>query len=542
MYTRAYNSTDVTDITQLKQNGVVLDGFGYLIASVLIAMFAVFNYILINRENADYSVLKWLTMEPLSVTWGVLGMCFLLYLYLTSGGYTLDRFLTICAVMVVGGLMIWSYVSDSDEFDTITPAKIPKWDSIGHIVPVMAVIGYTYFLFLGGSVRLDRMDFFSVPSFMIMTSIYLMAYASMTVCSFLIDFARANDKYTGEFAAYFFSVFAMYVVFALMLYAVEMIAVRLFGFNNGNFGAVYNMAPPSVHDSVEATYSTISIAMFFAFFVPAVCVWMLRDNIDDVGTDVRRENIVNMSVTSAMGLIIIPVISILLMNGVRGDHFGSWMMNLLVSFGVSLLVFYSVFYGVDWTQQLYWFALAVLVAIDIGLDLANKGMTGLALHYAIVKEVIWNLSVLIMGCDEDAKTLQYGLFTLTLIIDSRLRKRAGKTISPVATAFGYMIVTWFVTTHKRQVPQLPAELHDVMWVASDFAALNTAMNANLDGIDDLPVGVNVIAGLLIGMAMGYATKLIKSTDEFEDTINDGQKWAEQYKETLKEEKDEMKWW
>lgn len=542
MYTRVYNSVEVADTTQLKQNGVVLDGFIYLVASVLIAMFAVFNYIVTNRECADYSILRWLLMEPLFVVWGVLCVCFAVYLILVTGGYTLDRFLIICAIMVVGGLLIWSYVSKPDEFDPITPAPIPKWYNMRYIVPVMVVLGYMYFLFLGGTVRLDRMGFFSVPSFVIMASIYLMAYASMTVCSFVVDFAQSNDRYVGDFATYFFAVFAMYVVFAAVLYAVEMIVVRVFGYSTGNFVKVYNMAPLSVHDSVEATYNMISVAMFFAFFIPAVCVWMLRDNIVGVDTDDRREGVVNMSVVSAIGLCLIPFVSILLMNGVRGDYFGSWTVNLLVALALSVCVLFMVFYGFDWTEHLYLLALAVLIAVDIGVDLANKGMTGLALHYSIMRAVVHKISSAMTESYEDEQLMQYGLFSFLLFVDGVIRKKLGKTLSPVSTTFGYTTMTWFLGKKHSVSGDLPSELHGVMRACTDFAALNAGLNANFDGVEDIPSSLSILVGFMVGLVTGYLLRELKRTDEFKGVVVDGQKWAEEYKHTITEETREVKWW
>lgn len=524
---------------------LITSGFSYIVFACLLALFAVFNFIISRRTDDDYGVLQWIMMMPLSLITGVSIACFFAFLGFVYTGYSLARVLHMFGIILFVSLLMFGFVTDPSEFDDINPARIPIFLDSMFMITGFVVITYTFFLFTGNSVRLGNMNFLSTASFYILASLYYVSYASTTLATMLVDSVkRAGYEYDGM--AYFGMSFMVYGAFVMFLLAGEALIMRAIGFHTGDLHTSFNTAPVEIHDAVNATYTTGFFSLIMAVLIPVVSMWLLRDNITPVVQDDEVSDAANMG-WMVLAAFVAPLFALGMSQVVRGDFMGHWVMNLCSSIIVSLLTVVLAMNTIVWTRTSVHFFLAIAFAINIGLDFQSLGSSGKAIHYTLMVIVSHELAWLM---DTDETSDQNSMLMATMIsigflmFDMYVHKQEGKSITAPLTIASFCLFRMIASLFGGGPPALesPESYEDyALQILMFFATVNILLNARLEALppqelsDDNKRILAVIAGA-VGAAAQY---FIDDSDIMREWAIMSQAYTRDYRDSVRYEVEEI---
>ena len=521
-------------------------GFSYIIIACLLALFAVFNFIISRRTDDDYGVLRWIIMMPLSLIAGVSIACFLAFMSFVYTGYSLARVLHMFGIILVVSLLIFGSVTDPSEFDDIKPARIPIFLDSMFMITGFVVITYTFFLFTGNSVRLDNMNFLSAASFYILASLYYVSYASTTLATMLVDSVnRAGYEYDG--LAYFGMSFMVYGAFVMFLLAGEALIMRVIGFRTGDLHTSFNTAPVEIHDAVNSTYTTGFFSLIIAVLIPVVSMWLLRDNITPVVQDDEVADAANMG-WMVLAAFVAPLFALGMSQVVRGDFMGHWAMNLCSSIIVSVLtVVVAMNTIVWWTRTSVMLFLAITFAINIGVDFQSLGSSGKAIHYTLMVVLSHELAWL-MDTDETSELNSMLMATMIsvgfLMFDMYVHYQEGKSITAPLTVASFCIFRMLASLFGGGTPALesPESYEDyALQILMFFATMNILLNARLEALPpkELSGDNKRILAVMAGAIGAAAQYFIDNSDIMREWAIMSQAYTRDYRDSVRYEIEEI---
>lgn len=521
-------------------------GFAYIIVACLIALFAVFNFILTKRTDDDYGVLRWITMMPLSLIVGVSIACFLAFLGFVYAGHSLARVLHMFGIVMVVSLLIFGFLVDPSEFDNINPARFPIFLDSMFMIAGFVVMTYTMFLFTGNSVRLDNMNFLSLASFYIMASLYFVSYASTTLSVALVD-AVKRGGYEYSAAAYFGMCFLVYGAFVIFLLASEAVIMRIMGFHTGDLHTSFNTAPVEIHDAVDATYTTGFYSVISAVLVPVVSMWILRDNVTPMKQDDVLPDAENIGWFTLLALVAAPLSALGMSQVIRGDYMGHWVMNFVSSVIVSFMAVLVAMNTVVWDKTSVMFLLAMGFALDIGLDFQSRGSSGQAVHYTLIAVLSHELSWF-MDTDEtserDSLLMSTLISVLFLAFDMYVHNQEGKSITAPLTVISFSVFRMIASLFGDGPPALekPESYGDyALQIIMFFAVTNILLNARLESLpaNQLSVDNKRILAVVVGAAGAAAQYFLDDADILREWAIMSQAHTKDYRDSVRYEIEEL---
>ena len=521
-------------------------GFAYIIVACLIALFAVFNFILTKRTDDDYGILRWITMMPLSLVAGVTTASFLAFLGFVYAGHSLTRVLHVFGIVMVVSLLLFGFLVEPSEFDDINPARFPVFLDSMFMITGFVVMTYTLFLFTGNSVRLDNMNFLSMASFYILASLYFISYASVTISTTLVD-AVKRGGYEYSSAAYFGMCFIVYSAFVIFLLASEAVMMRIMGFHTGDLHTSFNTAPVEIHDAVDATYTTGFYSVILAVLVPAVSMWVLKDNVTPMKHDSILPDAENIGWFALASLVVAPLFALGMSQIIRGDFMGHWVMNFCSSVLVSFMTVLVSMNTVVWDKTSVMFLLAMGFALDIGLDFQSRGSSGQAVHYTLIAVIAHELSWFMdtdKTSERDSLLMSTAISVMFLMFDMYVHNQEGKSVTAPLTVISFSVFRMIASFFGDGPPALekPESYADyALQILMFFSVTNILLNARLEALptSQLSVDNKRVLAVIVGAVGATAQYFLDDADILREWAVMSQAHTKDYRDSVQYEIDEL---
>lgn len=521
------------ELTRNRHEGVTIKGFGYVVIAAIVAMLAIFNYIFTHRVSDGYTISGWMTRVPVLVVFSALGVGFLMLVTLVYAKHPIDRAITVCSLVVCFALVVWILTGKPTEFDGIAPPdidmrKIFEGDYSSHIATVcLASVAWTYFIFLGGSARMDRLKFFSVASMCIIGTLYTLSYCSMAISMTMVDVIQNGDYHGHGLLAYtlFGAILFGGAVFTLL--AIETAVKNVSGYHSDQFANVYNAAPEYIHDAVKTTYSAGFWCIILAIVIPMACAWSLRENVLSASLEKRGSNWREIGNIFFLGALVVPSITVLLNNHSRVGGVAAWGVNVMESIVVSVIILYSTAMFQYWTPDRVYMLVALLIGLNIGMDFVHKGRTGEALNYTTVFYVANEVSKKILDDPVEQPLVTAGIVAVLTLGDVYLRDAVGASMSApmffVSFAASYGVIQYMNGDNSTGIS---GEHKGAMELAFSFWIFNIFMNSTFEYLAHIPGYVTkIIMPIVTGVVGAYGYDMVMRDPKVADKIDEYQNSA-----------------
>lgn len=532
-----------TGLVRSSHESVTIKGFTYLVIAALVSLVAVFNYVFTHRVSDNYTVAGWVTRVPLPVIFVSLGAGFLLLTALIYADHPIDRAITICGIIVCFALVMWTLMDTPAEFDGIAPPDInTNWFLVDHYTTHIALlctasVAWTYFIFLGGSARLDRLNFFSIASMCIIGTIYALSYSSMAISMSIVDMVQNGNYYGHDLMAYVLFGAVLFGCAVFVLFAIETMVKGATGYHRDDFVEVYNAAPKTVHDAVSSTYSAGFWCIIIGVAVPMACAWALRDNVLSASSERRNENWREIGNLFFLGAITIPVVTILIKNHSREGGVALWGVRTMESVIVSVVVMLSMAMFQSWTSDRVNFLVMALLALNMGLDMVHRGKSGAALNYTTLFFVANEVSAMLVDDPIEQPLATAGLVAILMTLDAYFRDQSGASMAPpvffISFAASYGAVQYI---NGPNTTGMEGEHKKAMELAFSFWVFNVFMNTTFEHMEHIPGYVtSIVFPFLTGVVGAYGYDWVMRSSEVADKIDGYQEEARKREEELEED-------
>lgn len=537
-----------SELTRSSHENVTIKGFVFMVIAAIMAMLAIFNYIFTHRVSDGYTISGWIARVPLLVVFSALGAGFLLLVTLIYAQHPIDRAITVCSLMVCFALVMWVLMDKPTEFDGIAPPDISMGgvftnDYSSHVATLcLASVAWAYFVFLGGSARLDRLKFFSVASACIIGTLYTLSYCSMVVSMTMVDVVQSGDYHGHGLLVYILFGAILFCGAVFTLFSIETAVKSVSGYHSDQFVNMYNAAPKYVHDSVASTHSAGFWCIILAVVIPMVCAWSLRENVLSAPVEKRNSNWRGIGNMFILGALAIPSVTVLLTNHSRDGGFTAWGVNVMESVVVSVITLFSMAMFQDWTPERVSMLVAVLIGLNIGMDFVYRGRTGEALNYTTIFYVANEVSKKIVDDPVEQPLVTAGLVAVLMAGDVYLRDVAGASMSApmffVSFAASYGAIQYAYGENKTGIV---GEHKGAMELAFSFWIFNVFMNSTFEHLEHIPGYVtHVVLPVLSGVVGAYGYDRVMRDPKVAGKIDEYQNDAMIKEKQIKEDFSHLK--